>query len=259
LFASVASQTFVIKGENQMTKESTKHAPENNTDTTDKSATVAPETAATANVAPRIDAIAAITTAEGTVETDPRVDQALGIFSDLARLEVSPTAMIAAEEILSCIPVRKPKNNEFVRVSPDHPPLTTVIYADKEEGEFYFVIPGMRAQLIAGVTIKTLVLTVNQMGAPFIWPVPATGDESSRKDTWNESHRAAYQQAKSKWTKMVADRVTKMYRLYLAAGELPAPKFPDKPWNELLALAFNNRMIDNPEHPVVKAMRGYIP
>lgn len=193
-------------------------------------------------------------------QSDPRVDQALGVFSDLTQLEVSPTAMIAAEEILTCIPVRKPKNNEFVRVSPDHPPLTTVIYVEKDEGEeFYFVVPEMRAQLIAGVTIKTLVLAVNQMGTPFIWPVPATGDESSRKDTWNESHRAAYQKAKEKWTKMVADRVAKMYRIYIAAGQLAEPKFPDKPWNELLALAFNNRMIDNPEHPVVKAMRGYTP
>jgi hypothetical protein len=193
-------------------------------------------------------------------QSDPRVDQALGIFSDLTQLEVSPTAMIAAEEILSCIPVRKPKNNEFVRVSPDHPPLTTVLYSDKDEGDFYFVAPDMRAQLIAGVTIKTLVLAVNQMGVPFIWPVPATGDESLRKDTWNESHRAAYQQAKSKWTKIVADRVAKMYRIYIAAGKLAEPKFPDKPWNELLALAFgNNHVIGNSEHPVVKSMRGYTP
>jgi hypothetical protein len=29
-------------------------------------------------------------------QSDPRVDQALGVFSDLTQLEVSPTAMIAA-------------------------------------------------------------------------------------------------------------------------------------------------------------------
>jgi hypothetical protein len=224
--------------------ETKKEAAADDSAATGKSATTAPE----------IDAIAT----GAAAETDPRVDQALGIFSDLKQLEVSPTAMIAAKEILSCIPVRKPKNNEFVRVSPNHPPLTTVIYADRDEGEFYFVVPAMRAQLIAGVTIKTLVLAVNQMGALFIWPVPTTGDENTRKDTWNESHRAAYQQAKTKWTKMVSDRVSKMYRIYLAEGELPEPKFPDKSWNEVLVLAFSNRLIDNHEHPVIKAQRGYI-
>jgi hypothetical protein len=184
---------------------------------------------------------------------DPRVDQALGIFADLSTLEVTPTSQVAAREILSFIAVRKPKNSEFVRVS-EHG-LTTIVYEDRDEGETYFVIPEMRPHMIAGTATKMLVLAVNQANTAFIWPVPVS-DELSRKNQWNESQRAAYHQAKTQWVKMVGDRKDGHYKIYIAEGELPAPRFPDKPFPELLALAFNNRKIDSVAHPIIKAMRG---
>lgn len=187
-------------------------------------------------------------------QTDARVDQALGIFADLAALEVTPTSQIGARGILSYIAVRKPKNNEFVMVSPDNS-LTTIVYEDKDEGETYFVTPEIRPLMIAGTATKMLVLAVNQVGTPFIWPVPID-DEFSRKNNWNESQRAGYHQAKTQWTKLVGDRSAGLYRIYVAEGELPPPRFPDKPFAGLLELAFNNRTIDHPDHPIIKAQRG---
>jgi hypothetical protein len=104
-------------------------------------------------------------------QVDARVNQALGIFANLPALEVTPTSQIGAREILSCMPVRKPKNNEFVMVKPDNS-LTTIIWEDKDEGETYFVTPEIRPLLIAGTVTKMLTLAVNQAGTPFIWPVP---------------------------------------------------------------------------------------
>jgi hypothetical protein len=40
---------------------------------------------------------------------DERVDAALGIFSDLKSLEVTPTTSVGAHEILGTIGVRRPK------------------------------------------------------------------------------------------------------------------------------------------------------
>jgi hypothetical protein len=189
-------------------------------------------------------------------QVDTRVDQALGIFADLAALEVTPTSQIGAREILSCIAVRKPKNNEYIRVSPDpNNSLTTIVYEDKDEGETYFVSPEMRPLMIAGTATKMLTLAVNQTGTPFIWPVPVD-DEFSRKNNWNESARTAYHQAKTQWVKLVGDRAAGQYRIYIAEGELPAPRWPDRPFAELLALAFNNRKIDREDHPIIRAMRG---
>jgi hypothetical protein len=187
---------------------------------------------------------------------DARVDQALGIFADLNALEVTPASQVAAHEILSCVPVRKPKNNEFVMVhsDPDRS-LTAIVYEDKDEGETYFVAPEIRPHMIAGTATKMLSLAVNQMGAVFIWPVPVD-DEYSRKNNWNETARAAYHQAKEKWVKLVGDRSQGQYRIYIAEGELPPPRWPDKPFAELLSIAFNNRKIDYADHPIIRAMRG---
>jgi hypothetical protein len=187
---------------------------------------------------------------------DARVDQALGIFANLNALDVTPTSQIGAREILSCVPVRKPKNNEFIMVHSDPGyTLTTIVFEDKDEGETYFVTPEVRSLMIAGTATKMLSLAVNQMGAIFIWPVPVD-DEYSRKNNWNESARAAYHQAKTQWVKLVGDRATGQYRVYIAEGELPPPRWPDKPFAKLLSIAFNNRKIDHADHPIIKAMRG---
>jgi hypothetical protein len=129
------------------------------------------------------------------------------------------------------------------------------VYTDEKEGEFYFVTPHLRSIMINGCSTKLLVLAVNQAGVPFIWPVP-TDDEIQRKNAWNESARTGFHRAKTDWVKLVGDRVSGQYRVFLAEGELPAPRFPNRPFSELLAIAFNNRLIDSEDHYVIKAMRG---
>jgi hypothetical protein len=187
-------------------------------------------------------------------ERDPRVDQALGIFGDLGKLEVTPAAQVGAREILSIIAVRRPKPTEFIRVDPTRS-LTSIIYEDRDQEEVYFIDPHIRPLMIAGTAIKLLTLTANQAGVPFIWPVPCI-DDATRRNLWNESARAAFHLAEHKWVKLVGDRVAGQYRVYIAEGELPPPRFPDKPFNELLKIAFGNRLIDSEDHHIIKAMRG---
>ncbi len=187
-------------------------------------------------------------------QLDQRVEQAQNIFTDLAKLEVAPTSEVGAREILSAISVRRPRPNEFIQVDAEKS-LTTIVWHDKDEGEYYFVAPAIREKMIAGTAIKMLVLAVNQIGSPFIWPVPVD-DEFSRKNSWNESARTGFHHAKKEWTKLVSDRGMGRYRIFLAEGALPPPRFPDKPFPELLGIAFNNRVIDQEDHPIIKAMRG---
>ena len=236
-----------------MTKESTKRTPEN-TVATDKSVTAI---AVESNIAPETAEPTAPVT-ERAKSADPRIDRALGIFSDLTALEVSPAEVIAAKEILTVMPVRKPKKNEFVFAQDTT--FTTFLYQDDEEGVYYFVEPAMRPHFIAGTVVKVLVPAVNQLGSPFIWPVPADDGQSSRNNSWNESHRSAYQQAKTKWTKMVSDRASRLYRVYEASGNLPDPQFCNLPFNRQIALAFRGiNTISDSDHPILRAMRGDIP
>jgi hypothetical protein len=190
------------------------------------------------------------------VVKDERVDAALGIFSDLKALEVTPTDQIGAQEIPNPPAVRKPKNNEFVRVHPEPQySLTTWVFEDKDENETYMVAPGIRPLVIAGMVVKMLTLAVNQLGLIFIWPVPVD-DEQSRKNMWNESSRQGYHRAKTTWIKLVGDRSKGHYRLYQAEGQLPEPRWPSEPFEQLLALGFRGRVIDRQDHPLLKAQRG---
>ena len=41
-----------------------------------------------------------------------------------------------------------------------------------------------------------------------------------------------------------------------AQGNLDEPKWPDKSFGELLRIAFENRIIDRADHPVIRELNG---
>jgi hypothetical protein len=189
-----------------------------------------------------------------------RPEDAADIFSDLAALRLSPdeAGQIGSEEVLAHVSVRKPSINEFVRVNPDPAmSLASSIFVDPER-ETYFVAPGLRSVLVAGVKAMLLLATVNQRGMFFLWPV-ALGDGTGRRNAWHETAREAPELAKREWVKLVSDMPSGCYRIYRAKGKLPEPVFPEKNLEELLRIAFRGRIIDNESHPVVRQALGMIP
>ena len=178
----------------------------------------------------------------------------------MAALRLTPdeAGQIGSEEVLAHVSVRKPSINEFVRVNPDPKmSLATSIFVDPER-ETYFVAPGARNVLVAGVKAMLLLATVNQRGLFFIWPV-ALGDGSGRRNAWHETAREASELAKKEWVKLVSDMAGGCYRVYKAKGSLPKPVFPEKSLEELLRIAFRGRIIDNENHPVVRQALGMVP
>ena len=57
---------------------------------------------------------------------------------------------------------------------------------------------------------------------------------------------------------MAADMQLRAYRIFKAEGQLSDPIWPDKSLQELLELAFKDRVIDNMDHPVVRRLRGLV-
>jgi hypothetical protein len=189
-----------------------------------------------------------------------REGDAADIFSDLAALKLSPdeAGQIGTEEVLAHISVRKPSKTEFVWVHPDPAmSLATSIFVD-HEGDIYFVAPAARNLLVAGVKAMLLVATVNQRGLFFLWPI-GLGDGTGRRNAFHDTARKGSELAKHEWTKVIPDMAAGYYRLFKALGELPKPVFPEKPFEELLRIAFRGRIIDNENHTVVKQAVGLIP
>jgi hypothetical protein len=187
-------------------------------------------------------------------------NDAADIFTDLSALRLTPdeAGQIGSEEVLVHVPVRKPSFSEFVRVHPDPAmSIETTIFVDPER-ETYFVTPGARNVLVAGVKAIQLVAAVNQRGLCFLWPL-ALGDGTGRRNNWHETAREAAGMGKREWVKIVSDMPSGCYRIYTAKGNLPDPVFPDKRLDELLRLAFRGRIVDSEDHPVVKQALGLIP
>ncbi len=86
-------------------------------------------------------------------------------------------------------------------------------------------------------------------------------DESGRENSWHQTAKRAAVEAQTQWLKVVANMSAGNYELHIATGDLGEPQWPDAdeyPFNKWLEIAFKERMIDQPDHPVLQKLRGEI-
>jgi len=48
------------------------------------------------------------------------------------------------------------------------------------------------------------------------------------------------------------------YEIFEASGDLPEPVWPDFSFQEILRIAFRERIVDRPDHPLVQRLRGIV-
>ena len=180
-------------------------------------------------------------------------------FDDLEKIRLSPedTAGLGSTKILTTVPVRKPKKQEFFRCHPDPAmTLTAMLYVDEDDSEAYFVAPNMRgADILANQVKPTLLqLTVLRNGTLIIWPLTLPSTDGGGGRSWHESALKAKEIAKTKWLRIAADRSINGYQAYVAEGGLDEPDWKKllagKTFNELLELAFADKIILSEDHPV---------
>jgi hypothetical protein len=188
-------------------------------------------------------------------ERQPMPNSAKSLFQDLSALRFDATGAAAgAVEILTHVPVRKPNRHEFFRVHLDYI-LDTTVFTDKEERESYLVMPAMRGALVGEARPVLLVPAMTRQNALFIWPVPLPS-EDGRRNAWTETAQEAMHLAQEHWIRLMPDMSLGAYRIYRAEGQLSDPAWPDRPFEELLEIAFRGRVIDSSDHPVVRRLRG---
>jgi hypothetical protein len=177
------------------------------------------------------------------------------LFDDLSALRLDGTdANVGAVEVLVHIPVRKPNRQEYFLVHRQFV-LATTVFTDKEERESYLVTPAMRGALVGEARAVLLVPAITRQNVLIIWPVPLPS-EDGRRNRWTDTAQEAMHLAQEKWVRLVPDMGLGAYRIYLAEGQLSDPIWPDKAFEELLEIAFKDRVIDTSDHPVVRRLRG---
>jgi hypothetical protein len=89
----------------------------------------------------------------------------------------------------------------------------------------------------------------------FLWPVRLPGPDGKLNEWWRSAAEAA-ELAMTRWVRVKANMDLGAYEIFSATGTLQDPTWPELSFNELLRIAFRDRVVDNIGHPVVKRLRG---
>ena len=127
----------------------------------------------------------------------------------------------------------------------------------KEEGETYIVGAGLSDELAEEVTPVTLYTTIDRQGSLALCPVRLPRQDG-RHDSWTESLRRAVEIAEHSWVRAMPNMSNGGYDVVTATSALSDPEWPDKPFEDLLRVAFRDRIIESIDHPVVRKLRGLV-
>ena len=129
----------------------------------------------------------------------------------------------------------------------------------KEDREVYLVDPSLWSELASEPTFspRLLVTAINRQGLLFVWPIRLPGSDG-RIDEWSRSAMEAAGEAKSRWVRVVSNMQLAAYELFVAFGQFPEPDWPKITFQEIIKVAFRDKLIADREHPVLKRLRGEV-
>ena len=175
---------------------------------------------------------------------------------DNLRLNQSFTETAGVRKLLKTVPVHKPNPQDFVRVhpSPDYRMSAPVIEL-KDEREEYIVTKELVPELVGEFVSKTLYTAINRQGITFLWPVRLP-DPEGREMEWWRSMREAADLATTQWVRVKANKHLGAYEMFVAESVMNEPVWPEASFQDLVKLAFRDRLITKLDHPVIKRLRG---
>lgn len=179
-------------------------------------------------------------------------------FLNLKRLRLTQnfTDEISVKKVITIIPARKPNRHEYIRVrSGEEWRLQTCVLTLKNDPEAYLVDPGMWSALSLEIVPTMLFTSINREGVLFVWPAKLPR-EDGRRDNWGRSAFKAATMAESKWVRIASNMNLGAYEVYEAQGDLPDPEWPELSFAEIIRIAFKENFIKDPEHPVIRRLRG---
>jgi hypothetical protein len=158
------------------------------------------------------------------------------------------------------IRIGKPKKSSFFRSHADPTyrlPVNIIEYDSGMMKEEFLVMPTVAEALVEETKPKLLVLCVDKMGTPFLWPAPRQAEDGfQRTNIWNTSALEALRLSETKWVRMSSNMAEGAYTIHTSSSD-SEPDWPDLPLSELIKLGFGEeRVIRDMNHPVVKRLLG---
>ncbi len=162
----------------------------------------------------------------------------------------------SVKKLLTTVPVRKPDKQWFVRVRQEADYWLEVATINlKEEGEMYIVSPQLMTELALEITPTCLFTAINRQRTLFLWPVRLP-DTQGKSNKWNDSALEAAERAKTRWIRINANMNLGAYEMVEAGSSLSEPEWPEYTFQDILKVAFKNRIIEDYNHEVLRRLRG---
>jgi hypothetical protein len=137
------------------------------------------------------------------------------------RLDQSFVETSGVKKLLTTVPVRKPNNQDFVRVHSDEAyRLTSAIIELKDDREVYLVLPHVAHQLPGECSPVILYTAINRQGVVFLWPVKLPAADGKILE-WHRSAAEAAERAMGCWLRVKADMALGAYAMYEASSTIP--------------------------------------
>ena len=181
---------------------------------------------------------------------------------DLASLCLSQnfTETTGVKKLLTTVPVRKPNPQDFVRVHPsaDYRADFAMIELRNEREEYKeYIVRGrdLIGELAGEITPKTLFTAISRQNVVFLWPVRLP-DLNGRQMECHRSMREAAELGMNQWVRVKWNPALVAYEMFVAESAMAEPVWPEVTLQELIKLAFRDRLIETIDHPVIKRLRG---
>jgi hypothetical protein len=175
------------------------------------------------------------------------------------RLKQNFSETAGVKKLLRTVPVRKPNKQDFVRVHPDPAFRESFAMIELQDDREMYLIGGasLAAELAVETFSATLFTAVNRQGVTFLWPVRLPKADGKEMD-WHRSMREAAEEATRKWIRVTANKSLNAYDLIIAEAITTEPQWPDVSFQELIKIAFRDRLITSLDHPAIRQLRGLI-
>ena len=177
---------------------------------------------------------------------------------DLSRLRVTPEMLetTVVKKLLTTVPMRKPADQDFVRVHPSPQYRETLAFIDlKEDRELYIVDLAVVPELRSECFFATIFTAITRTGVLFLWPVKVQAGDAKANE-WHISAATAAQYAMKSWVRVKANMALRGYEIFQAEASIPNPKWPDLSFEAIYRIAVKDRLIRSIDHPAVKRLRG---
>jgi hypothetical protein len=176
---------------------------------------------------------------------------------DALRIDQNFAEQIGVEKVITRIPIRKPGRQEWVRVHTDENfHIQLALFEYEQEGDYYVLDHSLLGLLTEEVAFKKLYYSINRQGVVFLWPAKLP-DATGRIDDWNKSRHKAANLAMGGWVRVASNRSLGAYEVYTPQAKLDDPVWPELSLNEILEIAFEDKIICEKDHPILKSFWGY--